>query len=141
VSKNQPEIAYFWLTFYDLPSFTSAILAFMQENTRAVLLTIRELSQYLNIKRSTLYAWAAQGKIPHVKIHGVIRFQKEEIDAWVESFRKERLKKVPSPSFSGRDYKDIDTIIAKAKREVYNAHRGETRPISSPGKEGKDGAI
>lgn len=73
-------------------------------------LDIKELTQYLNIKTSTLYAWVAQGRIPAIKIHGLIRFQKEEIDAWGESFRKEKLKVVPSLSFAGKDYKDIDRI-------------------------------
>ena len=30
---------------------------------------IRQLSAYLNVKPSTLYAWVAQGKIPCRKIH------------------------------------------------------------------------
>jgi excisionase family DNA binding protein len=94
-------------------------------------LDIKELSRYLNIKRSTLYAWKAQGKIPFIKIHGLIRFQKEKIDAWIESFQKDGLKNF-LPNFPGRNLKDIDALIEKAKREVYNAPRGETRPISSP---------
>jgi excisionase family DNA binding protein len=93
-------------------------------------LDVKELSRYLNIKPSTLYAWVTQGKIPYFKIHRLIRFRKDAIDAWLESFRKDGLK-MPSASFVGKDYKDIDTVIARAKREVYNTHRGETRPISS----------
>ena len=99
------------------------------------LINIKELSEVLGIKTSTLYAWAAQGKIPHVKIHGLIRFQKEEVDTWVKSFRKEGIK-APSVSFKGKGGKNFDTLIEKAGREVYNTPRGETRPISSPGKEG-----
>ncbi len=100
------------------------------------LVTIKEISEFLSVKASTLYAWVARGKIPHVRIHGLIRFRPEEIDAWVESFQKEDLKVVPLLKFEGRGSKDIDTLIAKAKREVYNSHRGETTPISSPRKEG-----
>ena len=50
---------------------------------------IKELSQYLTIKQATLYAWAAQEKIPRVKIHGLLRFRRDEIDQWVEGFRKQ----------------------------------------------------
>ena len=39
-----------------------------------ILLTIKDLSARLNIKPSTLYLWATQGKIPCRKIHGLIRF-------------------------------------------------------------------
>ena len=40
-----------------------------------MLFTIKDLSARLNIKPSTLYLWAAQGKIPCRKIHGLIRFE------------------------------------------------------------------
>ena len=35
-----------------------------------MLLTIKDLAEQLQIKPSTLYAWASQGKIPCVRIHG-----------------------------------------------------------------------
>lgn len=103
-------------------------------------LTVKQVSHYLQIKPSTIYAWVVQGRIPFVKIHGVVRFRQEEIDRWVESFRKDGTK-ILSVDFRGEDQKDIDLLIEKARREVYNNRRGETRPISSPGKEGKDGAV
>lgn len=99
------------------------------------LLTIAELSAYLNIKKATLYAWSAQGKIPRLKIHGLIRFQKDEVDRWAESFRKERPDK---PLYIPRNQSktSVDILIDRAKREAYNSHCGETTPISSPRKEG-----
>lgn len=80
-------------------------------------LDIKELSQYLNIKPSTLYAWVAQGKIPHVKICGLIRFRPEEIEAWVESFQQDRQKKHPQiPRAKGQA--DVDRLVDMAIREV-----------------------
>lgn len=99
---------------------------------------VKELSRYLSIKPSTLYAWVSQGKIPHVKIHGLIRFRPEEIESWLVSFREERVK-VPSMSSKGQGHASIDALIARAKREGYNPHRGETRPLSSLKKEGMMG--
>jgi len=100
---------------------------------------IKELSQYLNIKSSTLYAWVAQGKIPHVKINRLIRFQKEEIDAWVGSFRDDGLKVIPMHP-KGRSHEDIHTLIDRAKREVYNTSHG--RPDQDRArKEVDDGAV
>jgi excisionase family DNA binding protein len=102
-------------------------------------LAIKELSQYLNIKPSTLYAWVAQGKIPHVKINRLIRFQKEEIDAWVESFKNDRPKAIPICRM-GRSHEDIHALIDRAKREVYNTSHG--RPDQDRArKEVDDGAV
>ena len=39
-----------------------------------MLLTVKELADQLHIKPSTLYAWAAQGRIPCFKLHGLVRF-------------------------------------------------------------------
>lgn len=98
-----------------------------------MLLCIKDLSQYLQIKPSTLYAWASQGRIPHVKIHGLIRFNKDEIDAWLESFRKEKIE-LPSIKPQGK-HQDIDSLIERVKREVYNHPYGRPDRI----KAGKDG--
>jgi len=59
-----------------------------------MLLTIKELSTWLNIKPSTLYLWAAQGKIPCRKIHGLIRFDPEAITAWLHSFEPSKISAV-----------------------------------------------
>ena len=59
--------------------------------------------------------------------YGFIRFRREEINQWVENFRKQQ----PTPHLKLRNRHkafDIDRLIASAKREVYTAHRGETRP-------------
>lgn len=81
---------------------------------------IKDLSKYLNIKTSTIYAWTAQGKIPHIKIHGLIRFKSEEIETWLESFRN----KLPPEPFkmptANRYTEDIDSIIDRVKKEVLN---------------------
>lgn len=101
---------------------------------------VQRLSAYLNIKPCTLYAWAAQGRIPCLKIHGLVRFRKDEIDQWVESFR-ERPKATESPRMRASAF-DIDRVIARAKRAAYNSPHGETRQRSSPiGKEAVDGAV
>jgi excisionase family DNA binding protein len=102
----------------------------------SIYLDIKELSQYLKIKPSTLYAWASQGKIPHVKINNsLIRFEKEKIDAWVASFQKEKSEKPVSHPAAPKKT-PVDIVIDRVKREVYNNHRGETTPISSPKKGG-----
>jgi excisionase family DNA binding protein len=104
------------------------------------LLDINAVSRLLNIKPCTLYAWAAQGRIPCLKIHGLVRFRKDEIDQWVEGFR-ERPKGKEFPRVRPSAF-DIDRVIARAKRAAYNSPHGETRQRSSPiGKEAADGAV
>jgi excisionase family DNA binding protein len=99
-------------------------------------LDVRGLSRYLNIKPSTLYAWVVQGKIPALKIHGLVRFRLADVDGWLKSFEKEPPPSLGHASPLGRA--DVDTIVARAKRQVYNPRHGETRPTPSPnGKEGE----
>lgn len=103
-------------------------------------LDIKELSGYLKIKPSTLYAWAARRKIPSIKIHGLIRFEKEAIDLWLESFTKSEQMTL-SFQLPIKEQTNIDMIIEKAKREAYNLKRRETRPRSAQEKEKDDGAV
>jgi excisionase family DNA binding protein len=86
-----------------------------------MLLTIKDLSAWLNIKSSTLYLWAAQGKIPCRKIHGLIRFDREAIQQWLDTFGS-HISPLPS-IHSGSRGQDIGAVIARAKRSLYTAPR------------------
>jgi len=105
-----------------------------------MLLTIKDVSTWLNIKASTLYLWAAQGKIPCRKIHGLIRFEREAVIAWLQSFQAERL--VSGPIVNRRADLNLDRLVEAAKRDAYTPRHGETRPRSGLiGKEETDGAV
>jgi excisionase family DNA binding protein len=88
------------------------------------LLTIKQVADWLNMKCSTLYAWAGQGKIPCRKIYGLIRFDPEEVALWVDSFRPQPQSVV----FSRKHCKsDVELIIARAKAEsLYSAPGDQT---------------
>lgn len=103
-----------------------------------MLLTIKEVSGWLNIKPSTLYLWAAQGKIPCLKIHGVLRFERENIAAWLRSFGDRAPKS--TPKWSDALLTDVDALIAAAKRDTYTLRHGETISPSPTGKENENGA-
>lgn len=47
------------------------------------LMTVEEVSDYLRVKRSTVYEWARSGRIPAVKVGRLWRFETEKIEAWV----------------------------------------------------------
>ncbi|MBI3605579.1 MAG: helix-turn-helix domain-containing protein [Nitrospirae bacterium] len=48
------------------------------------LMSVSELSLYLNVKVKTLYGWIGQKEIPYLKIGRLVRFEKTEIDRWLE---------------------------------------------------------
>jgi excisionase family DNA binding protein len=86
------------------------------------LLTVKQVSEWLNMKPSTLYLWASQGKIPSRKFHGLIRFDPEEIKQWVDASRS--ISK-PLPPIDHKPVQDVDSLIARAKREVYTSTCGK----------------
>ena len=88
-------------------------------------LTIGEVSDWLKVKRGTLYAWAAAGKIPHLKIHGLIRFQSDEIQQWLASFHTQKVNPLNLKEKRGQGVSHLDAIIVWAKQEAYNANRGK----------------
>ena len=107
-----------------------------------MLLTIHDVARLLQIKPSTLYAWAAHGKIPALKIHGLVRFRAAEITTWVESFRNPRRSRKRPHGTSNHSGADLHTIIARAQSPAYNPRPRGNQPKSSPiGKEETDGAV
>ena len=105
-----------------------------------MLLTIKDLSALLQVKPPTLYSWVAQGKIPFYKIHGLIRFRLKAIIRWLKSFSRGDATPLPR-KLGATDHGDLEGLIARAKREVYNSPHGETRSKSSlTRREDADGA-
>ena len=49
------------------------------------LLDVEELAQYLKLQKQTIYNWLNQRKISGIKLGGVWRFDKREIDKWLKS--------------------------------------------------------
>src|SRR5712692_9840199 len=91
-----------------------------QQATHMALLTIQDVAQWLTVKPCTLYLWVAQGKVPALKIHGVIRFQREKIEALLEGCQLEPPNPL-RPVNRRPQSDDVDTLIARAKAEVYNS--------------------
>ena len=52
------------------------------------LITIKEVSEFLNVKPSTLYQWAELGQIPCIKLNGALRFDFEDVLNWIKSCKK-----------------------------------------------------
>ena len=89
-----------------------------------MLLTVKDLSAWLNVKPSTLYLWAAQGKIPCRKIHGVLRFDPDAIASWLRSFDSISAKAIPP--LIRHSNRGVDRLVEAAKRAVYTFDREKT---------------
>lgn len=92
------------------------------------LVTIKELSEFLKVKPSTLYSWVHNGTIPFIKLNGLLRFDMDEVQEWVKG------SKVASPnvpkSFKKSSNLDINAIVKRAVESVrprrYNSGQRET---------------
>ena len=49
------------------------------------LLTVQDISSLLGVPKSYVYWLTHQKKIPHLKIHGHLRFRQSDIDEWLRS--------------------------------------------------------
>jgi len=49
------------------------------------LLDVEELARYLKLQKQTIYNWLNQGRISGIKLGGVWRFDRKEIDRWLRS--------------------------------------------------------
>jgi len=54
----------------------------------ADIMTTKEIAEYLKLHPITICKFAAEGKIPAIRIGRVWRFDKEEIDKWINSASK-----------------------------------------------------
>ena len=53
------------------------------------LITVKELSDIINIKQSTLYQWAELKQVPSIKLNGALRFDLTDIEKWVKGCKIE----------------------------------------------------
>ena len=55
-------------------------------------ITINQLSELLKIKKSTVYSWVYQRKIPYIKVGRLVRFDLSEIEIWIKDNTVEQYK-------------------------------------------------
>jgi len=110
---------------------------------------INDLSEFLGVKKSTLYGMVESGGVPHYKIGRLIRFKRDEMTMWMEGHRrggvapegkaKEIIKGLKKPRM------DMKKIVTKAVEEVkgsrYNLTHGKPDRIKGLRKEVSDGTL
>ena len=52
------------------------------------LLNVKQVAEYLQLKESTIYSWAQDGKIPAIKIGRTWRFRRTDLESWLERHLK-----------------------------------------------------
>lgn len=52
--------------------------------TEETVLTVKQVAEYLQLKQSTVYTWAQEGKIPAVKVGRSWQFNQSELERWIE---------------------------------------------------------
>ncbi len=61
------------------------------------LMTVSEIAALLRVGRSTVYALATAGKLPALKVGGVLRFDPGEVRAWLTEQHVVPREEVVSP--------------------------------------------
>jgi excisionase family DNA binding protein len=56
------------------------------------LLNTTEASEFLGIKKNTLYEWIIQRKIPCIKVGRLVKFKREDLEAWLKRRTQEEKK-------------------------------------------------
>ncbi len=105
------------------------------------LLSVNDLSQYLNIKKSTIYSMVENRILPHYRIGRLIRFKQGDVDAWVEKQKgpvidvKMEARKVLR-SIEKKSDLDVDGIVKKAIEDSTNKRYNFTSQGKPGGIEG-----
>ena len=56
-------------------------------------MTVHDVARYLNVDPKTVYRMVNRGDLPGFKVGGSWRFQKEDLDAWIEQQKEAALYK------------------------------------------------
>jgi len=51
-------------------------------------MNLDELADYLRLRKQTIYNWLHEGKISGIKVGGVWRFERKEVDDWLSNRRR-----------------------------------------------------
>ena len=57
------------------------------------IMTTREIAEYLRLHQITICKFAAEGKIPAIRVGRVWRFDKEAVDKWISEGQSKNVPK------------------------------------------------
>ena len=50
----------------------------------ASLMTTEEAAKFLGVKKSTVYAWGGQRRIPYIKVGRLLKFRPKALERWLK---------------------------------------------------------
>ena len=81
----------------------------MQEASGARAMTVREVARYLNVNEKTVYRLVQRRELPGFRVAAAWRFQRVDLDAWIESQKQARNPEPsPPPLHAGRRLRQAD---------------------------------
>lgn len=91
------------------------------------LVSIKIVAEFLMVKQSTVYSWVHGRSIPFHKLNGLVRFDMDEIEAWVKASTQPRSKNETKTKIAPTN--NIHNIVRKAideaKGNLYNSSNGK----------------
>jgi excisionase family DNA binding protein len=63
-------------------------------------LTVRDVAEFLNVDEKTIYRLVTKGELPGFKVLGSWRFQRHDLDEWIESRKQKPSSLKPSNSIA-----------------------------------------
>lgn len=88
------------------------------------LLTIDDIAEKLQVKKSTIYSLVHKNRIPHIKLTGkLLRFRETEIQEWIDRGSESTDVSLPSEGETKtkkrpQKYCPVERIIENAKRDL-----------------------
>ncbi len=73
------------MLFFAYSEFNNPRLYLNEAKVMAKLMDVDELARYLKLRRQTIYNWLHNKKIAGIKVGGVWRFDRREVDSWLKS--------------------------------------------------------
>ena len=63
-------------------------------------MTVRDVAAFLNVDEKTIYRLVTKGELPGFKVLGSWRFQRHDLDEWIESRKQKPTSLKPSNSIA-----------------------------------------
>ncbi len=79
-----------------------------KRNWEPQLMTVKDVANMLRVSLKTVYQWAESKLIPSFKLNGAVRFDMKDIEAWIQSCKKE----------SGAGYNIISKLEAQKGGQI-----------------------
>jgi len=55
---------------------------------RPEVLTTAEAAKLLRVRESTLRTWTQQGRVPHIRLGRLIRYDRADLEAWIATCKQ-----------------------------------------------------